>query len=173
MSFLGALENGLFALSQLLRLPVIVLLSATLNFLLVALVFVALLLVVGRFPGPAMLAFLPLLIVQQGFAIGLGILLGTLHVFFRDVGQFWAVLLNLWFWSTPIVYPIAILPENIRNILSWNPLTPLFLSYQRIVLDNTWPTWVDLQRPLLVATVFLVLGLVVFRKLSGEMVDEL
>ena len=154
-------------------LPVIVLLSATLNFVLVAVVFVVLLLVLQRFPGEAMLAFLPLLAVQQGFAVGLGILLGTLHVFFRDVGQFWAVLLNLWFWSTPIVYPIAILPEEVRGVLAWNPLTPLFLSYQRIVLDNTWPTWADVQRPLLVAAVFLVLGLVVFRKLSGEMVDEL
>ncbi len=154
-------------------LPVIVLLSAALNFLLVAIVFVILLLVVERFPGEAMLAFLPLLVVQQGFAVGLGILLGTLHVFFRDVGQFWAVLLNLWFWSTPIVYPIAILPENVRDVLAWNPLTPLFLSYQQIVLDNAWPAWGDLGLPLGAALLFAVAGLLVFRKLSGEMVDEL
>ncbi len=154
-------------------LPVIVLLSAALNFLLVAVIFVVLLLVVGRFPGEAMLAFLPLLVVQQGFAIGLGILLGTLHVFFRDVGQLWSVLLNLWFWSTPIVYPIAILPERIRDVLSWNPLTPLFLSYQRIVLDNAWPSWTELRWPLVVAGFFLIVGLVVFRRLSHEMVDEL
>lgn len=154
-------------------LPVIVLLSATLNFALVAVVFVALLLVVQRFPGEAMLAFLPLLAVQQGFAVGLGILLGTLHVFFRDVGQFWTVLLNLWFWSTPIVYPISILPDRIGELLSWNPLTPLFLSYQRIVLDNAWPTWSELRWPAALAVVMLALSLFVFRRLSGEMVDEL
>lgn len=154
-------------------LPVIVLLSAALNFLFVAVLFVVLLLVLERFPGEAMLAFVPLLLVQQGFAIGLGILLGTLHVFFRDVGQFWAVLLNLWFWSTPIVYPLAILPEGVRGALAWNPLTPLFLSYQSIVLDNAWPAWADLTLPLACAALFLVLGLVVFRRLSGEMVDEL
>lgn len=154
-------------------LPVIVLLSAALNFALVAIVFIALLLILQRFPGEAMLAFLPLLVVQQGFAIGLGILLGTLHVFFRDVGQLWSVLLNLWFWSTPIVYPISILPEGIRELLAWNPLTPLFLSYQRIVLDNAWPGWTDLRWPLLVAVAFLLVGLVVFKRLSGEMVDEL
>lgn len=154
-------------------LPVIVLLSAALNFVLVTIVFIALLLIVQRFPGESILAFLPLLVVQQGLAVGLGILLGTLHVFFRDVGQLWAVLLNLWFWSTPIVYPIAILPEGIRELLAWNPLTPLFLSYQQIILDNAWPSWLDLRLPLAAATLFLVLGLVVFRKLSGEMVDEL
>jgi len=154
-------------------LPVIVLLSATLNFVLVAVVFIVLLLVVGRFPGSAMLAFLPLLAVQQGFAVGLGILLGTLHVFFRDVGQFWAVLLNLWFWTTPIVYPIAILPEQAQAVIAWNPLTPLFLSYQQIVLDNAWPSWSELGFPVAVAIVFLAVGLLVFRRLSGEMVDEL
>ena len=154
-------------------LPVIVLLSAALNFLLVTVVFIVLLLVVRRFPGEAIVAFVPLLVVQQGFAVGLGILLGTLHVFFRDVGQIWLVMLNLWFWATPIVYPIAILPERIRELLAWNPLTPLFVSYQRIVLDNAWPSWMDLRWPLLVAVAFLALGLVVFRRLSGEMVDEL
>ena len=154
-------------------LPVIVLLSALLNFLLVAAIFIVLLFVVGRFPGAAMLAFVPLLAVQQGFAIGLGILLGTLHVFFRDVGQFWTVLVNLWFWTTPIVYPIAILPEKAQQVVAWNPLTPLFLSYQEIVLNNTWPNWGDLRFPLIVAVAFLLLGLLVFRRLSGEMVDEL
>ena len=154
-------------------LPVIVVLSAALNFLLIAVVFVVLLVVLGRFPGEAVLAFLPLLGVQQGLAVGLGILLGTLHVFFRDVGQFWSVLINFWFWSTPIVYPIAILPERIGELLSWNPLTPLFLSYQRIVLDNAWPSWGELGFPAVVAVAFLALGLIVFRKLSGEMVDEL
>ena len=154
-------------------LPVIVLLSAALNFLLVALVFLVLLLVVQRFPGEALLGFLPLLAVQQGLAVGLGILLGTLHVFFRDVGQFWSVLINLWFWSTPIVYPLAILPEGVRDALGWNPLTPLFLSYQQIVLDNAWPAWGELGLPVAFAAVFLILGLLVFRKLSPEMVDEL
>lgn len=154
-------------------LPVIVLLSASLNFLFVAVLFLILLIVVGRFPGPAMLAFVPLLAIQQAFAIGFGILLGTLHVFFRDVGQFWAVLLNLWFWGTPIVYALDLLPEPAQAVIQWNPLTPLFLSYQRIVLEGTWPAPQPLLYPLAVAGVLLLAGLVCFRRLSGQMVDEL
>lgn len=154
-------------------LPVIVLLSASLNFLFVTVLFLALLLVVGRFPGPAILAFVPLLALQQAFAAGLGILLGTLHVFFRDVGQLWAVLLNLWFWSTPIVYHLDILPAPARAVIAWNPLTPLFESYQRIVLEGAWPTPAPLAYPAAVAAAFLLLGLVCFRRLSGQMVDEL
>lgn len=154
-------------------LPVIVLLTAVVNFSLVAGLFVSLLLVVQRFPGSAMLAFLPLLVLQAGFATGLGILLGTLHVFFRDVGQLWTVVLNLWFWTTPIVYHIGILPEKFHPLLKWNPLTPLFLSYQSIVLENRWPDWSSLWWPALVTVIVSTLGLVAFRRLSGEMVDEL
>ena len=154
-------------------LPVIVLLTAIVNFIFVAVLFLLLLLVLGRFPGAVMTAFLPLLAVQQTFAIGLGIFLGTLHVFFRDVGQAWAVLLNLWFWATPIVYHVSILPEWAHEALSWNPLTPLFLSYQEIVLSGRWPVWRELWLPLVAAVVFSVVGLAVFRRLSGQMVDEL
>jgi lipopolysaccharide transport system permease protein len=154
-------------------LPVIVLLTAIVNFSFVAVLFLVLLVVVGRFPGAALIAFVPLLVVQQGLATGLGILLGTLHVFFRDVGQLWTVLLNLWFWATPIVYHVDILPQGVRPLLAWNPLTPLFLSYQTIVLEGRWPDWSTLGVPLATALVLLVVGLFAFRKLSGEMVDEL
>ncbi len=154
-------------------LPIIALLNATVNFVLVAVLFVILLVVVGRFPGPAMLGFLPLLALHLALALGLGILLGTLHVFFRDVGQIWAVLVNLWFWVTPIVYHPDILPEGTRWILDWNPLTPLFRAYQRIVLESAWPEWSTLAAPAVLAAVLLVLGLFAFRRLSGEMVDEL
>lgn len=154
-------------------LPVIVLLTAALNFLLVTMVFLVLLVVVGRFPGVALVAFVPLLAIQQGFAAGLGILLGTLHVFFRDVGQAWTVMLNLWFWGTPIVYHLDILPERVRGVIEWNPLTPLFRAYQGIVLDGAWPAWEGLLHPVVAAIVTLAVGLFAFRRLSGQMVDEL
>jgi lipopolysaccharide transport system permease protein len=154
-------------------LPVIVLLTAVVNFSLVAALFLLLLVVVQRVPGSSLLAFLPLRAVQQGFAVGLGILLGTLHVFFRDVGQLWTVLLNLWFWVTPIVYHIDILPAGAQPWLRANPLTSLFMSYQAIVLENRWPQLEQLLLPIAAAIFFLALGLFAFRRLSGEMVDEL
>ncbi len=155
-------------------LPVIVLLSATLNFALIAALFLGILLILGRFPGPAILGFLPLLLIQQGLAIGLGILLGTLHVFFRDIGQIWTVVVNLWFWVTPIVYDIEIVKSDLaQRLIGLNPLTALFLSYQRIVIHGSWPTWQDLEYPLITALLLLTVGLFTFRRLSPEMVDEL
>lgn len=156
-----------------LTLPIVVLLNAFVNFAFVSAVFIVLLYVVDRLPGAVLVACLPLLVVQQAFAVGTGVLLGTLHVFFRDIGEMVTVLMNLWFWGTPIVYHVGIMPQRVREILELNPLTQLFLGYQRIVVEGQWPVWTGLWYPVTAAIVTVVLGFVVFRKLSGEMVDEL
>lgn len=154
-------------------LPVVVFLASLLNFAFVAAVFLLVLVGVGRFPGPALLAILPLLAIQQALAVGLGILLGTLNVFFRDIGQVMGVLLNLWFWGTPIVYHVDILSPGVRSAIDWNPLTPIFLAYQDIVVAGAWPDWSTLRFPALAAAVALGAGVLVFRRLAGDLVDEL
>ena len=68
------------------------------------------------------------LIILIAFSIGLGMNLGVLNVFFRDIGYFYSVALQFWFWLTPIVYSVNILPEKIRFLVSFNPLTNLATS---------------------------------------------
>jgi lipopolysaccharide transport system permease protein len=120
------------------------------------------------------LALIPLLIIQIAFAIGLGISLGVLNVFFRDVGQLFSVVLQFWFWLTPIVYPASILPEAARDILlAWNPMVPLMAAYQGIFVRGQWPVWETLLMPVVVAVLLCIFGMRLFRKRSGEMVDEL
>ncbi len=155
-------------------LPLIALLSSTVNFAIVACLFLLFLLLTSRFPGPALIAMLPLLLIQQAMAVGLGVLLGTLNVFFRDVGQLMGIVLQFWFWLTPIVYPPSILPEWIRSLIeSWNPMAPLIAGYQQIVLTGRWPEPTDYVVPVIIASGSLILGYLAFRRLSGEMVDEL
>ncbi len=154
-------------------LPVIALLSSTINFVIIFSVFLAFLALTGRFPGWVILGFVPLLIVQQLFVVGLGILLGSVNVFFRDVGQFLNVILQFWFWFTPIVYPMAILPDKVRLLLYLNPLVPLVQAYQNIILYHQWPQWSHFLPHAVGAVLALVGGFMVFSRLSGEMVDEL
>ena len=98
-------------------LPAVLFLSCSLNFLIIFGIFTIFLLLTGRFPGWSIVGFLPLLMIQQGFALGFGVFLGTLNVFFRDIGHFVGIALQFWFWLTPIVYPITILPERIRGLI--------------------------------------------------------
>ena len=154
-------------------LPVVLLLSSTVNFVIIFALFLLVLVVSGRFPGWAVLGMVPLLTIQQGFALGLGILLGVLNVFFRDVGQLVGVAMQFWFWLTPIVYSSAILPDRARAALAWNPLTQLVAAYQQILVAGVWPDWAQFRLHAAGAVVVLVLAFVAFDRLSGELVDEL
>jgi lipopolysaccharide transport system permease protein len=154
-------------------LPVVLLLSCTLNFAIIFGVFLIVLTAIGRFPGWAIVALIPLLMVQQAFALGLGTLLGVLNVFFRDVAQLVLVALQLWFWLTPIVYSAAILPDWAQAALAWNPLAQLVGAYQQILLAGTWPAWSQFRLHLAGAALALALAFFTFDRLSGEMVDEL
>ena len=153
--------------------PVVLFLSSTVNFVIIFTVFLLFLLVTGRYPDWSFLAFVPLLLLQQFLAMGLGIMLGALNVFFRDVGQFVGIVLQFWFWFTPIIYPITILPQFARELLKFNPMTQLVLSYQQIVLFGNWPQWSLFKAHIVFVITTLLISFVVFRKLSAEIVDEL
>jgi len=154
-------------------LPIIVVLNASLNFAIVFGLFTVFLAVSGNFPGWVFLAVLPVLAIQVIFSIGLAMVLGVLNVFFRDVGQFFGICLQFWFWLTPVVYPVTILPERVRPLVSLNPMTPLVVAYQTILVDARWPQWQSLIPVLLLGIALCALGMHLFRKHSGEMVDEL
>ena len=154
-------------------LPAIVTASALLNFAIVFVLYLAFLALIGHWPGWALLALLPLLALQILFVLGLGIFLGTLNVFFRDVAQLTGVVLQFWFWLTPIVYSISALPEQAQNLLGYNPLKPLMAAYQGVFLDKAWPQWDTLWPLALLAVFFLMLGAWFFSGRVGEMVDEL
>lgn len=96
--------------------------------------FAVLLGVVDQWPGWRALLFLPLLATQALLAIGLGLGLAVLQVFFRDVGLMIPLLLQVWFWMTPIVYPITALPPVFQSFLQWNIITPLVQGYQSAAL---------------------------------------
>jgi len=154
-------------------LPIIMVLSAALNFAIIFLLFTLFLVLSGNFPGWAFLAVFPVLLLQVIFATGLGMSLGVLNVFFRDVGQFFGIVLQFWFWFTPIVYPLNVVHEGIRSVISLNPMTPVVSAYQGILVSGLWPDWGSLVPTGVLGLLLCLLGMQLFRKRAGEMVDEL
>jgi lipopolysaccharide transport system permease protein len=154
-------------------LPIIVLASNTLNFAIVMGIFMVFLLIIGAFPGWVVLYALPVLFMQMAFAIGMGVLLATINVFYRDVNQTVQVILQFWFWLTPIVYVPLNLPRAVQVILDWNPMYMFIHAYHGIFLEQIPPQWRTLMYPGLLAASFVLLGIFVFHKLQGEIVDEL
>ena len=154
-------------------LPVIVLLSSLINFAIGFSIFIAFLLITGNFPGVLFLAVIPVLLIQIFFSVGLGITLGVLNVFFRDVGQFYGVILQFWFWFTPIVYSPSVLPDNLREWLQLNPLAAIMNAYQQVFVMKMIPDWSSLFYPAALGFLFCLCGIRLYKCWAGDMVDEL
>ncbi len=154
-------------------LPLICFLASGLNFMLTAIVFLAFLAVSGALPGGSMIWVLPLLLLQGAFAGSLGFCLGVLNVFFRDVGQAVGIILQFWFWLTPIIYPLEVLPERVQGYLAWNPVAPLIRAYQKIFVWHEAPQWTSLW-PLLALTILTtLLAIRLYRSARNQLTDEL
>ncbi|MFC3771467.1 ABC transporter permease [Paenibacillus sp. GCM10012303] len=154
-------------------LPLFVVISAAINYMILMALFILFLFLSHREPAISFISLVPLLILQQCIACGLGIFFATLNVFFRDIGHSMSVVLQFWFWLTPIVYPIEIIPQQLRWILDLNPLSVIIRSTQDIFLYGFWPVWERLIPVTAFSILCLLLGYFVFRKLNKELVDEL
>ncbi|MDZ5699959.1 ABC transporter permease [Chelativorans sp. M5D2P16] len=154
-------------------LPVIVWGSALVNHALLLVAIAVVFLFLGKVPGVAWLA-LPLgILLISVFAFGLGMLLGVFNVFVRDIGQAVGVVLQLWFWLTPIVYPVSVVPDHLRWVINLNPMVPLVEIYHEAMVFDRWPDFAPLIVPVILSVVLLVLSFMVFKRASPELVDAL
>ena len=154
-------------------LPLIVTGSALVNN---TLLFFAILLifgVLGHWPGSALIWLPVLMVINISLALGLGLALGVLNVFMRDIGQVVPVIMQFLYWFTPIVYMANIIPDQYQRWLALNPLIPVITGYQNVLLYNKGPDWAGLSVIILIASFLLVFALLLFRKASPEMVDLL
>jgi lipopolysaccharide transport system permease protein len=74
---------------------------------------------------------------------------------------------------TPIVYPITILPESVRDLMSYNPMANLINAFQGILVAGQWPDWSSLLPVSIIAIILCAFGMRFFLKHVGEMVNEL
>lgn len=154
-------------------LPATVALGALFNFAIILLLFLGFLVIAGLLPGKALLAIVPLFLLQTLFALGIGIALGVIHVFFRDVGQMVSIGLQLWFWATPIVYPVAIIPEGWRWLIELNPMYYFADSWQQLFLSDALPGLSRLAVLGALAGAALLVGLFLHQRHGAYIVDEL
>ena len=154
-------------------LPVIVGGSALLNHLLLLAAIAVVFVFFGHFPNLAWLTLPAGMLLIVMFAFGLGIILGLLNVFSRDIGQVMGIVLQLWFWFTPVVYTSDTLPKRFVALLNLNPMTPLVKIYQNALLYGRAPAWSDLLTPFLISAGMFLFSFWIFRRASADLVDAL
>jgi len=155
-------------------LPIIVVGSALLNHLLLAFCTLGIFTVLGQFP-PLVLLWLPVvMLINIAFALGLGLLLGIINVFLRDISQAFPMLLQFWFWMTPIVYQSTMLPESFTQFMRYNPMFYIVKSYQDILTYQIPPAYSDDLVWMAVGSLGLLgVAFIIFRRASSDIVDEL
>jgi len=111
--------------------------------------------------------------VQQVLAFGLGLFFATLVVFLRDLREVVGVVLQLWFWLTPIVYLKDILPLWVQRLMVWNPACVIVESYHRIFVFQEAPHLPSLVILTLVAHGVTLAAYALFRALEKDIRDFL
>lgn len=85
-------------------------------------------------------SLLPVVIILQILLIsGVGLLTASLNVFLRDIQPLLVLVLQLWFYASPIIYPVSLVPEYLRFIYFLNPMAGILESYRDILIRGVLP----------------------------------
>lgn len=126
--------------------------------------------IITKVPINISLIFLPVpVLLLAGFALGMGLLISALAVYFPDVVEMYQIILTAWFYLTPIIYPEEIIPEAFRIwVTTLNPMYHLVKLFRMPVYYGQFPTWQELSICILISVTMLVIGWWIFSNKSDE-----
>jgi ABC-2 type transport system permease protein len=156
-------------------------LSAIGALLITHLVELGLLAVILLFFGNMVLPWLPVLLVivvlLTAFITGIGLVLGALNVYFRDMTHLWGIVTAAWFYATPVVYPISLVHERDSATLDFvyglNPMTRFVEAIRDVMYDLRMPTLLTFSFLVAASAISLFSGLWIFGRMSPRFAEEL
>jgi lipopolysaccharide transport system permease protein len=104
--------------------------------------------------------------------LGLALILSSLCVYLRDINELIGIIIMLWFFSTPIIYPISIVPEKYINIIKINPIYWLVQGYRDIILKGDI-NLITIITIIISSVVMYILGSLIFMKIKNGFADVL
>jgi ABC-type polysaccharide/polyol phosphate export permease len=127
----------------------------------------------GEAPGPAALWFPLLFVINLVFALGLTFPLAALNLYFHDVRFLVGVVLTLWFYLTPVLYPIDIVPERYLWIYNLNPMSLFINAYRRVLLEGEAPGLEKVLAGAAIALVAFIVGYFLFKRMEKGFADSI
>jgi lipopolysaccharide transport system permease protein len=144
--------------------------TALINFLIVFAVYLAFLAIRGQLAFGSLHWVVLALVIEFVFLVGLSLIVSSLNVFFRDIEQLMGFLIWIWFFLTPIVYPIGRLGSaEAKIVLALNPMAGVVTTVQQGLLEGGTPPADPLIAAGLLASGSLALGWWVYRRLQYEL----
>jgi ABC-2 type transport system permease protein len=113
--------------------------------------------------------FLPISILLLAcFALGVGLILSTMAVYFPDVAEMYQIILLAWMYLCPIIYPAEIIPANLHLIFDLNPMYYLIRIFRIPLMDGRIPTFEEILPAAICGIGALVIGWIFFTAKSDE-----
>ena len=113
------------------------------------------------------LLVLPLvMIIQFIFVLGFVLVLSALNAYFRDVEHLWSNLVMAWFYLTPIVYPLDMVPAKYLSLFFINPMTLFTTVYREILYRGICPSSILLGNLFVISLLILIFGYLVYRRME-------
>lgn len=138
------------------------------------------LLIAGNMVLPWLLPLVLLVVIQTAFVLGVALALAVFNVYFRDVEHLLGIFMQLWFYATPVIYPISLVADAdtrsslpLLRLYRLNPMTRFVESYRNVLYDLRMPPLEDLLYLGVVSAVVLVAGFAIFNKLEPRLAEEL
>ncbi|MEZ4622836.1 MAG: ABC transporter permease [Caldilineaceae bacterium] len=152
-------------------LPIAALLARLLDFGIASVLLVMLMVYFGTQVDPLLLLYLPAVVaIQMALTLGLGFIGAALNVFYRDVKHLVMLIIQVWLYASPVIYPIAKVPEWLRPYYFINPMAGILTAYRDILLYRQAPGSY-LFIALAMAAVVLVIGYRFFKKVEFQFAD--
>lgn len=130
----------------------------------ISLIAVVIVMLFFRIPPTVNLLAMPILLVfMLLFCAGLGMLLSSLAVFFRDVCHLWGVVITAWTYATPLFYPVGLLPDWMQAAEAFNPMYHYVCYFRDIAMYNTVPGLTENLICLGMAAITFAIGFAVFK----------
>lgn len=153
-------------------LPLSAVLSNAVNFLISLALLAVLSVIFGLHVGITVILVPVLFVLQIVFTYGLGAVLAGAQVYFRDVQYFLTILVTAWFFVTPVVYSLDLVPHRLRPFLALNPMAWDISSFQDVWFYGRWPSLTHLVAFAAVSLLSLVIGVIVYGRLSWRFAEE-
>jgi lipopolysaccharide transport system permease protein len=147
--------------------------AALLHEAIAAYVFLGVLAITGSVVSQSVLLLLVAVPLQLALTVGLGLLLAAVNVFVRDTSQIQSLVFTGWFYFTPIVYPLSLVPERFRNWIELNPMATLVALYREAFLGGELKLVEGTGKLAVVSFSVLLLGWFIFRRFKPVFSDEI
>jgi len=115
----------------------------------------------------------PVLVIQVCFLLGITFLVSSVNLFYRDIRHLVPLLVQVWMYMTPIIYPLSLVPKKFLTLYMLNPMTPIMDTYRRVALQGEMPMWGYLGLASAVSVVMLIVGYRVFKRLEPAFAETI